>query len=414
MFARLTVEAGRELGREWIVRLGQTFVVGRAPDVAISVDDERISRRHAAVELRPEGLFVTDLGSRNGTFHDGRRLAPRTPTLAALGDSIELGAHRLRVDLGGIDDKAKRERARTQRLDEPLLPREEFEVLGEIGRGATGRVYAARQHLLGRLVAVKVLRTDLDVDEQGQERFLREGRVCCKIESPYVLEVHDVRLSFGRAYLVMELVNGPSAKDRVTSGPLPIYEVLKIGEHVARGLDAAHRVGVVHRDVKPANILLDPRGTAKLADFGIAKELDSVESLTSTGEGLGTLAYVSPEQATEAKLVGPATDIYGLGATLYHLLAGRPPFIPSSPRVLLEICRDPAPPLLGYRPDCPPELAALVHRALEKEPARRPGSALEVAEALLALRRRLHPEATRGAEETGGGPALRLDVTNAE
>jgi serine/threonine protein kinase len=389
MHAELTVEAGRDVGRVFVVRLGQTFTLGRGGDVQIPIDDERVSRRHAAVELRPDGLFVTDLGSRNGTFLVGRPLEGNRPVLTAPGDLLELGGHRLRLDIHGLDEKSRRERQRTQRLDEPLLPKEEFEVLGEIGRGATGRVYAARQKLLDRMIALKVLRTDLgDETDEGQKRFLREARVCCKIDSPFVVQVHDVRIVYGRVYLIMELVNGPSAKDRLACGWLPIPEVVKLGLDVAKALQAAHAANVVHRDIKPANILCVPDGPAKLSDFGIAKELDSMESLTSTGEGLGTLAYVSPEQATEAKSVTPRTDIYGLGATLYHLVAGRPPFLPTSAKVLLEIIDKPAPPLRTFRPECPSDLAFLIHEMLEKDPDRRPASATVVVDRLMNLRLR--------------------------
>jgi serine/threonine protein kinase len=401
MHAELTVEAGRDVGRVFVVRLGQTFVIGRGGDVAITVDDERVSRRHASVELRPDGLFVADLGSRNGTFLLGRPLEANKPTPTAPGDVLELGAHRLRLDILGLDEKSRRERQRTQRLDEPLLPKEEFEILGEIGRGATGRVYAARQKLLDRMVAVKVLRSDLGDDEEGQRRFLREARVCCKIDSPFVVQVHDVRVVFGRVYLIMELVNGPSAKDRLSCGALPIAEVVRIGLDVANAVQAAHKVGVVHRDIKPANILLTPDGPAKLSDFGIAKELESVESLTSTGEGLGTLAYVSPEQATEAKSVTSQTDIYGLGATLYHLAAGRPPFLPTSAKVLLEIIDKPPQAVTTFRPDCPPDLAQLIHHMLEKDPEKRPAGAGAVSERLLDLRLRTMARAGHGSTDLG-------------
>jgi serine/threonine protein kinase len=401
MHAELTVEAGKDVGRVFVVRLGQTFVIGRGADVAITVDDERVSRRHASLELRPDGLVVTDLGSRNGTFLLGRPLEPNRPVMTAPGDTLELGSHRLRLDILGLDEKSRRERMRTQRLDEPLLPKEEFEILGEIGRGATGRVYAARQKILDRMVAVKVLRSDLGDDEEGQKRFLREARVCCKIDSPFVVQVHDVRVVFGRVYLIMELINGPSAKDRTASGALPIDDVVRIGLDVANALVAAHKVGVVHRDLKPANILLTPDGPAKLSDFGIAKELDSVESLTSTGEGLGTLAYVSPEQATEAKSVTAKTDIYGLGATLYHLAAGRPPFLPTSARVLLEIIDRPPEPVTKYREDCPADLAKLIHDMLEKDPARRPASAAVVGERLLDMRLRTMARRGHGSTDLG-------------
>jgi serine/threonine protein kinase len=401
MHGELTVEAGRDVGRVFVVRLGQNFIIGRGVDVAITVDDERVSRRHASVELRPEGLFVADLGSRNGTFLLGRALEPNRPALTAPGDVLEIGSHRLRLDILGLDEKSRRERARTQRLDEPLLPKEEFEILGEIGRGATGRVYAAKQKLLDRMVAVKVLRSDLGDDEEGQKRFMREARVTCKIDSPFVVQVHDVRIVYGRVYLIMELINGPSAKDRLACGWLPIPDVVRVGLDVANALDAAHRINVVHRDIKPANILLTPNGPAKLSDFGIAKELDSVESLTSTGEGLGTLAYVSPEQATEAKSVTKQTDIYGLGATLYHLVAGRPPFLPTSARVLLEIIDQDPPRVTAFRGDCPDDLAVLIHEMLAKDPDHRPAGTQVVVERLLDMRLRYMARAGHGSTDLG-------------
>jgi len=203
--------------------------------------------------------------------------------------------------------------------------------------------------------------------------------------------VFDVRLVKGRVFMVMELINGPSAKDRLSGGPIPIPEALKIGEDVANGVAAAHAAGAIHRDIKPANILLSPEGIAKLSDFGIAKDLDAVVSLTAAGEGLGTLAYVSPEQATEAREVDPRTDLYSLGATLYHFVAGRPPFLPKNARVLLEILDAPAPPLQPLRPECPADVTQFIHRLLAKSPAERPTPAALVARTLRQLREAHYP-----------------------
>jgi serine/threonine protein kinase len=410
--AELTIRQGREVGRRYVLRMGQRFVLGRGRDVTVRVQDEKVSRRHVALELRPEGLQITDLGSRNGSFLDGEQLEGNRPIMARPEDVLQIGDHVFYVVIMGLDERTRRERARTRRLDEPLLPPEEFEILGEIGRGATGRVYAAHQKLLGRNVAVKVLRTEIDVDAETRARFLREGRVCVKIDSPYVVDVFDVRLADGRFYLIMELVNGLSVKDKLFGGALGIPESLLIGEQVALGLAAAHSSGIVHRDIKPANILLTPEGNAKLSDFGIAKELSSVESLTATGEGLGTLAYVSPEQATEAKTVDARTDLYSLGATIYHTLAGRPPFIPQSAKVLLAILDEPAPSLLGYRADCPAEIAEYLHKLLEKDPALRPPDAASVASRIRRLREKHYPRFVPGRppgwslEESSDGMAL--------
>ena len=416
MQIEVTVRQGREVGRRYVIRMGQRFVLGRGRDVTVRVQDEKVSRRHVALELGPEGLMVTDLGSRNGSFLDGRQLTGHEGKLAHTDDVLQIGDHVFQLQMSGVDERTKRERARTRRLDEPLLPRDEFEILGEIGRGATGRVYAAHQKLLGRNVAIKVLRQDVDPDEESRQRFMREGRVCCKISSPFVVEVHDVRLSDGRIYLIMELINGLSVKDRLFGGPLPIPEALQIGEEVALGLAAAHTAGIIHRDIKPANILLTPEGRAKLGDFGIAKELDALESLTATGKGLGTLAYVSPEQATEAKQVDFKTDLYSLGATIYHMIAGRPPFLPSSAKVLLEILDQPAPSLLKYAPACPRVVAEIVHGLLEKDPTKRlPPHAPAVASALRKLRRELYPNHNREPEwslaESGEGPREETSTT---
>lgn len=389
MYAELIVQAGRLAGRQFVIRMGQRFVLGRSHQASVRLDDEKVSRHHASLELTPQGLQVTDLGSRNGTILGEVQLNPNEPQMSDLEDKLRLGDHVFYIMLQGIDDVTRRERARTRRLDEPLLPRDEFEILGEIGRGATGRVYAARQKLLKRNVAVKVLKTECD--EEDRERFIREGSFMVKIQSPYVVEVYDVRLVGDRIYLVMELINGVSAKDRLYGGPMQVPEALKICEDVCYGLAAAHRVGVVHRDVKPANVLLTSQGSGKLSDFGIAKELDSMESLTSTGEGLGTLAYVSPEQAQEAKAVTPATDIYSLGATLYHLIGGRPPFIPKSAKVLLSILDEAPPSLQTLAADAPPGVVYLVHHMLEKAAADRPPTADEVASELRKLREEHYP-----------------------
>ena len=385
MQIEVTVRQGREFGRRYVIRIGQRFVLGRGRDVTVRVQDEKVSRRHVALELTPDGLSVTDLGSRNGSFLDGRQLKPHEARTAHSDDVLQIGDHVFQLTLTGVDDRTRRERARTRRLDEPLLPRDEFEILGEIGRGATGPVYAAHQKLLGRNVAIKVLRQDVDPDEESRARFMREGRVCVKIDSPFVVDVHDVRLVDGRIFLIMELINGLSVKDRLFGGPLAIPEAIQIAEEVALGLAAAHAAGIVHRDIKPANILLTPEGRAKVGDFGIAKEMDAIESLTATG----------------AKQVDFKTDIYSLGATLYHMIAGRPPFLPSSAKVLLEILDVPAPSILVHRPDCPRQIAEALEGMLRKDPTQRtPEGAADVARTLRAIHRELYPNHEQTPEWT--------------
>ncbi len=254
--------------------------------------------------------------------------------------------------------------------------RDDFERLGELGRGGAGTVFRARHRATGREVAVKALVDKVSDEPTARERFLRESRV--RVESPHVVQTLDVRVEQGQVYLVLELCPGGSLEERLRLGALPIAQSLQIGEQIALALAAAHEAGVVHRDVKPANVLFASDGAAKLGDFGIAKVLQGERSLTATGTGMGTLLYVAPEQAEDAKRVSPAADLYALGATLYHMLAGKPPF-PPGPDLIRAIFEDDPPPLARARPDCPAEVARLVHRLLEKDPDDRPPSARVVA-----------------------------------
>jgi serine/threonine protein kinase len=184
---------------------------------------------------------------------------------------------------------------------------------------------------------------------------------------------------------VLELVTGASLDGLLRAGPLAIPAATRIGADVAEGLAAAHALGVVHRDVKPANVLVDAAGRAKVSDFGIARVRDSL--LTATGTGLGTLDYMAPEQAEDAKRAGPGSDLYGLGATLFHAVVGRPPIDLRGGDPFGPLLTTVPPPLVRARPGCPPALSALVAALLEKHPDDRPSSAVEVARRLAELAR---------------------------
>ena len=406
MRAVLTVEhRSAQPGRSQVMRMGETFTLGRGREATIRIDDERISRRHVAIALTPQGLEVTELGSRNGTRLNGRNMARNERVNAGARAFLELGEARVHVQV----ELAGQESPITKRLAAALPDlAEDFEVLGEIGQGASGKVYVAQQRRLGRTVAIKSLKTEYAPGTAARERFLREGRLAARIHSPFVVEVYDVRVHEDRAYIVMELVQGPTAKDRLAAGPLSLAEALSISDDIAMALAAATEARVVHRDVKPGNILLDADGAAKLADFGIAKDLNGsrIETLTAKGDGLGTLAYVSPEQAQDAKTVDYRTDIYGLGATMFHLIAARPPFIPSSARVLVDILESKPPRLISLRPEVPPALDDLVASMLEKAPDLRPQTAHEVARRIREVRLQLGFVRSAGTSTTMGGQAF--------
>jgi len=372
------VIGGEDQAGERTLAPGQGCVLGRGREVDLRIRDPDASRKHAIVEATPAGLRVTDLGGRNGTLLEGERLPPHRPVpVPAPQATLQIGTTRIALRWGAPSAAPAPAPA--------LKVAEEFELLAELGSGGNGLVVAARHRASGRRVAIKRLHAQVEADPEVRERFLREARI--RLDSPHVVQIYDVRLEGPIAFIVMELVEGTTAEQLVAQGPLPFPQVFAIAEQVTRALDAAHRAKLVHRDLKPANVFVRQDGCVKLGDFGIAKDLSGAqESLTASGAGLGTLAYVAPEQAEDAKWVDPQADLYSLGATLYHLLAGSPPFVASGPEVLERIQEEEPPPLLGLRPDCPPALATLVHELLAKDPDDRPEGAAAVLRRLAALR----------------------------
>ena len=256
---------------------------------------------------------------------------------------------------------------------------ERYELERPLGHGAMAVVDLARDVELDRPVALKRLAENLARDDELHARFLREARLAARLAHPNVVRVYDVGEHEGRPFIAMEYVDGETLADLLARrGPLPPDEVAALGIQICSALEAAHTAGLVHRDVKPHNLLLRKDGQLKLGDFGIAFALGGTR-LTMAGTVLGTAAYLAPEQA-RGEEVTAAADIYALGAVLYELLAGRPPRTPSSVAELAE-ATEILPP-----PGAPPALAAVVKRCLESEPRRRPQSAAEVARALAAAR----------------------------
>ena len=249
-------------------------------------------------------------------------------------------------------------------------------MTGTLGAGGMGEVYAAIDEVLGREVAVKTLRGHRSALAARilDERFRLEARAIAALHHPGVVQVFDIDLSADPPYLVMERVAGPSLRDRLAGGALELDELRAMGIQIGRALAAAHAAGIVHRDVKPANILAAGAGTWKLADFGVAHMPDS--SLTLTGQFVGSPAYAPPEALVRGQSAA-AGDVYGLGATLYEAATGRWPRRDSETGALLA----PLPPLHELAPGLPAELAAAVERAVAPEPEHRP-SAAELADAL--------------------------------
>src|SRR4051812_31338397 len=202
----------------------------------------------------------------------------------------------------------------------------EYDLLGEIARGGQGVVYRARHRVLQREVALKMFPVHPWTDDADLQRFRREARIAAELDHPAIVPIYEIGEVTGQHYFTMKLIEG-SGVDRLSSGGMPMRRAAEIIAETARALHHAHERGVLHRDIKPGNVLIDSNGRPHLADFGIAKLLEGENALTRTRDVLGTPSYLSPEAAAgDAKKISRSTDVYGLGAVLYYLLTGHPPF----------------------------------------------------------------------------------------
>jgi eukaryotic-like serine/threonine-protein kinase len=255
-----------------------------------------------------------------------------------------------------------------------------YQLIERIATGGMGEVWRGGDQILGRAVAIKMLAAAHADDEQFRARFRAEARYASSLAHPGITRVFDYgeHSPLGGPYLVMELVDGqPLSEILERYGRLDPYVVLDIIAQAARALDAAHRAGIVHRDIKPGNLLIMADGTTKITDFGIAKASVQDVNLTATGIVMGTALYVSPEQATGQPLTG-SSDVYSLGVVAYECLAGDPPFVADQPLAIAIMHKhDPVPPLPN---DVPRPVADLVYAMLAKEPRDRPESARHVAD----------------------------------
>lgn len=295
-----------------------------------------------------------------------------------------------------------------------------YRLGARLGRGGMADVFDAHDERLDRPVAVKLLRPELSADPGMRARFEREARAAARLNHPNVVAVYDSGEDAGRAYLVMERLPGESLADRMRAGPVDPDWLRGVAGDVLAALGAAHDRGIVHRDVKPGNILLDPEGHAKVGDFGIAKAIRSAAAgdptdpatadLTAVGMLIGTVAYLAPEQV-EGGPASPQSDLYSVGVVLYEALAGRKPY-PGGDEPVAQaraVVEGGAPDIAALRPDVPPDLAAVVRRAMDRRPGDRYASAAAMRAALAdeGEDTRLLPAAAAGglAGAAGGAAA---------
>jgi serine/threonine protein kinase len=265
-------------------------------------------------------------------------------------------------------------------VNTPRVLGERYELGDRLGTGGMGRVFRGSDRVLGRTVAVKILAPHLAEDASAVSRFQREARSAAGLNHPSIVSVYDSGSENGWHYLVMEHVDGRTLAQIVREeGPLLPHRAAEIAAELARALSEAHAAGIVHRDVKPGNVMVTPEGQAKVVDFGIAAAVSS-DRVAETAAVLGTVSYLAPEQV-RGRRADPRSDLYALGVVLYEMLTGRPPFVADAPLAVAykHLEEDPAPPS-EVNPEVPPALEAVVLRALAKDP----GDRYPSAEAVLA------------------------------
>jgi eukaryotic-like serine/threonine-protein kinase len=316
------------------------------------------------VERRP-GLEGEDQTGDPGTID----YSPHLPTERTPGDQ----------DMT-MDATAEPQSARSG--EQPLVPG--YEIVGELGRGGMGVVYKARQRGLNRWVALKMVLAGAHAGPSQLARFHTEAEAVARLQHPNIVQIYDVGELDGLPYFSLEYIDGLSLDQKIHRQAQPPREASHLVETLARAMHYAHENGIIHRDLKPANVLMTTDGKPKITDFGLAKRLEEDSSQTKSGTLMGTPSYMAPEQARgEIKEVGPLADVYSLGAMLYELLTGRPPFLASSAMdTIMQVTRDEAMAPTRIVPDTPRDLETICMKCLQKESDKRYPSALALAEDL--------------------------------
>jgi serine/threonine-protein kinase len=258
-----------------------------------------------------------------------------------------------------------------------------YEVLQELGQGGMAIVYLARDPLIKRQVAIKVLPRQFTFDPQFKTRFQREAEVIATLEHSSIVPVYDFGEHDDQPFIVMRYLSGGTLGDRIGKGALPVNEIATLFQRIGSAVDYAHSKGVIHRDIKPGNILFDSQGEASLSDFGIAKIAEATSAYTGTGTMIGTPAYISPEQAQGEKNLTGRTDVYSLGVVLFEALSGELPFDADTPMgIAIAHIQKPVPSLLDRRPDLPPAFEGVIRKALDKDSTKRFPTATALAQAI--------------------------------
>jgi eukaryotic-like serine/threonine-protein kinase len=405
----LAVVAGPIQGRQFAFEDHDTFLFGRSPDchAQLAEADTTASRHHFLLEVNPPAVRLRDLGSLNGTYVNGTKYGGRgTLTLEKArqqrwpevdlrdGDGIRVGTTVFEVHVeGGTEaDSGARAQEASAVTPAPVAPPGAiagFEVGPLLGRGGMGSVYKATRKADGVVVALKLMRPEVVVDTHSRETFAREIEVTASLRHPNVVALYEHGVEGDTFYFALEYCPGGSLAAALLKreGPLEVETAVRLALEALEGLGYAHQQGFVHRDIKPENLLLTDAAmkTAKLADFGLAKsfELAGLSGMTATGMVAGTLYFMPREQITHFRLLRPASDVWSMGATLYHMLTLRYPrdFLPEADP-LHVILSGGTLPLRQRDPWLPAGLAEVVDRAVADDLKARYATAVEFRDAL--------------------------------
>ncbi len=419
VYGKLTVIAGPDRGKEMEFPSGKKIVIGRDPGCHIQLADAEISRLHCEINHEEDGFYVTDLNSRNGTLVGDERI-----TKAKLHDGfiIELGVTRLE-----FRTRVQREARVSEKFHEPAVaairrpsaklgatkptqakpveaekdPFEgrilgDFKIISRLGGSDSTYVYKAIQQSKNRLVALKVLPPEMAINKSAMKRFVRGAKSGSQLRHPNIVRILGGGMSEGVYYIWMEYVEGQSLRALMEAagprGRMDARTTLNIAIQICEALVVAHEKRIVHRNIKPGNILISKDGVAKLGDLGLAKTVEEQggSDITDPGTILGTLNYMSPEQIQDAGVVDHRSDIYSLGASMYTMVTGVEPFAaPTTLDIIIHIQKTQVEPVAKYNPDLPEEIGAIIHKAMAKDPNDRQQSPQELLDALRQARQAL-------------------------
>ena len=401
MQAKFTIIRGKRRGTAFEICPNQAITLGRNATCGWILPDKKTSGYHCRLENNDGQWWLQDLGSRNGTYINGIRVQKAS---LAHHDIIRIGVscflfeidmdnaieQKADPQLSTLEGRAPAEFVSAQtRFGEPAMTARSPWFLGqmfghyrldkELGHGGMGVVYKAYDTTLQRTVALKVISSERYIDDDRIRRFVQEARATARLKHPNIVAIYEVG-DHPQHYFTMEYLAGQTLGEKIRQERIVPRRAAMILQKVADALHTAHDAGIIHRDIKPSNIMLGADQEPKIMDFGLAKMID--QSLSCPGKLIGTPAYISPEQA-EGRSVGPTSEVYALGATLYEVLTGRPPFEGETYfNILYQVLdNDPVPPRV-LNPDIPVELDAICLKCLEKSPARRYANADNLAEDL--------------------------------